>query len=271
MKGYFSLVQYAPDVARQEAVNVGVVLLCPDQSFIGVQMAPGNHRVRRFFGEEADHYSHLNAMKDSLAARIQIEGEQLRTLESFRTFVAARGNKIVLTDPKPMRVTDGPRDLCALYEELVLEPRKPLSSQAAKPLRVRLDDALGLNRLRPFLKHDVRVKVTALKREIEAPYGFKNGRFNLIQPITFTQKSADAVARAACVPAVEGHSLFKYPDQELGELQLVIVAEFPNAKAEALPIVQEIFAENHVRLIVPETLGDFAEEIAATGKPLALI
>jgi len=48
-KGYFSLVQYCPDVARQEAVNVGVVLLCPEQKFIGVKITPGNQRIRRFF------------------------------------------------------------------------------------------------------------------------------------------------------------------------------------------------------------------------------
>ena len=33
-KGYFSLVQYCPDLARQEAANVGVVLFCPDLQFI---------------------------------------------------------------------------------------------------------------------------------------------------------------------------------------------------------------------------------------------
>ena len=57
-KGYYSLVQYCPDVARQEAANVGVVLFCPELAFLEARLASSNHRIRRFFGEEADQYRH---------------------------------------------------------------------------------------------------------------------------------------------------------------------------------------------------------------------
>lgn len=72
-KGYYSLVQYCPDVARQEAANVGVVLFCPELSFLEARLASSNHRLRRFFGEEADQYRHLNAMKAALEDRLQVE------------------------------------------------------------------------------------------------------------------------------------------------------------------------------------------------------
>ena len=240
-KGYFSLVQYCPDVARQEAVNVGVVLLCPELNFIGAKMVRGNNRVRRFFGEDADGIQHLNAMKDALALRIHVEASDLLTVEAFGTFVQSRGNKVVLTSPKPVRVNNPAADLAALYEELVGEPQKPISMQAAKPLRLRLDETFEDVRFQPFLKHGVRVDVPALKRQVEVPYGYKNGRFNLIQPVTFAQKTLGAVTRAACVQAVEGHSLYKHPDPQLGDLQLVIVGEFPTP--EAVPVVREMFAE----------------------------
>jgi len=265
-KGYFSLVQYCPDVARQEAVNVGVVLLCPEQNFIGTRMASGNHRVRRFFGDDADGIRHLNAMKDALASRISVEERDLLSFDAFLTFVQSRGNKVLLTNPKPVRVSDPSEDLEALFAELVREPQKPLSIQAEKPLRQRLDEAFEDSRLRPFLKHGVSVNVPALKRQMEVPYGYKNGRFNLIQPVNFTQKTMGSLERAACVQAVEGHSLFKNPDSQLGDLQLVIVAQFPNE--EAIPVVRDMFAENQVQLVISDKLGDFVDEIAAHGKPL---
>ena len=67
MKGYFSLIQYCPDTARREAANVGVMLLCPEAGFLDIKMATTNHRVRRFFGEEADDYLHLDQMKSALS------------------------------------------------------------------------------------------------------------------------------------------------------------------------------------------------------------
>ena len=123
-KGYFSLVQYCPDFARQEAVNVGVVLLCPEQDFIQVRMATANHRVRDLFGDEADDYRNLNSMKRSLEERIRVEAENLKTLDALQTFVQTRANRIILTNPKPVRVGNPSDDLTALFDELVAEPKK---------------------------------------------------------------------------------------------------------------------------------------------------
>jgi hypothetical protein len=262
-KGYFSLVQYCPDVARQEAVNVGVVLLCPERHFIGAKMARKNNRVRRLFKHDADGTEHLDAMKNALASRIRVEASDLLTLDSFGTFVQSRGNKVLLTNPKPVRVDNPAADLAALYDELVREPQQSVSEQAEIPLPERLDEAFEDVRLRPFLKHCVSVNVPAFKKQIEVPYGYKNERFNLIQPAHFTPRT---FKRAACELAVEGHSLFNHPDPNLGELRLVIVAEFPNE--EAIPVVRDMFAENQVKLVISDKLADFVDEIAAHGKPL---
>ena len=45
-------------------------------------------------------------------------------------------------------------------------------------------------------------------------------------PGEFTQRHDANVENAACKIAVEGHSLFKHKDAKLGELQLVVVADF---------------------------------------------
>ena len=268
-KGYFSLVQYCPDVARQEAVNVGVVLLCPEQNFIGVKMAPANHRVRRFFGEEADNYQHLNAMKDALASRIQVEAADLLTPGALETFVETRANKVVLTMPKPMRVGDAAADLLALYEELVTEPHKPLSVQAAIPLRKRLDAVLAAEPLQPFLRRRLAVEVPTLKETVQVPYAYQNGRLHLIQPATFEQQSQTRVTTQACRFAVEGRSIFEHTHPEFGQMQLTVVAQFRPDDQEGPQKVRAIFDEYQVRLYAPEHLDELAADIVAHGKPVA--
>ena len=38
VKGHYSIVQYCPDLARRETVNIGVVLLVPDREFLQTRM-----------------------------------------------------------------------------------------------------------------------------------------------------------------------------------------------------------------------------------------
>jgi len=121
-KGYYCLVQYCPDIARHEAANVGVVLFCPDQRFIRAKMMKSNHRIRRFFGDAADNYQHLNAMKDALAKRLEVEKAEFGGLEDLQHFAETRANKVILTQPTPVKVSNPEEDLIALYEELVQEP-----------------------------------------------------------------------------------------------------------------------------------------------------
>lgn len=268
-KGYYSLVQYCPDLARQEAANVGVVLFCPEHGFIRARMATANHRVRRFFGEEADGFRHLNAMKDSLAGRLEIEASDFRSLEDLTRFAETRANKIQLSRPKPIKVSNPERDLAALYEELVVEHARLVSPKADQPLRERLDAAFGEARLLPFLRRSLQVEVPALKRPLEVPYGFQNGRLNLIQPVAFTQKFNAQITRAACVHAVEGRSIFKHPHPEFGEMQLLVVADFGTTAADARNAVADIFADSDVRFFTPDQIPSLADEIAAHGKPVS--
>jgi hypothetical protein len=268
-KGYFSLVQYCPDVARQESVNVGVVLLCPEQKFIGVKMTPGNHRVRRFFGEEADNYQHLNAMKEALAGRISVEKADLLTPDAFGTFVESRANKVLLTIPKPMRVNDAGADLAALYDELVIEPQKPLSVQAAMPLRKRLNAMLNTEPLKPFLLKRLSIKVPTVGETVQVPYAYQNDRLHLIQPTTFEQQSHARVTTQACRFAVEGRSIFEHMHPEFGAMQLTVVAQFRPDDQESPQRVRDIFNEYKVRLYTPDYLDDLATEIVTHGKPIS--
>ena len=111
IKGYYSLVQYCPDMARQEAANVGVVLFCPDQRFLRAKVTDTIRRIRRFFGEDVDGHRHLHGMMEAVVNRLELEQTEFKTLSDFQQFVDTRANKIILTRPKPILVKEPEEDL----------------------------------------------------------------------------------------------------------------------------------------------------------------
>lgn len=271
MKGYFSLVQYCPDIARREAANIGVMLLCPETGFLSLKLKANNQRVRRFFGEEADNYKFLNQMKHSLASRIEVVRNDLLTVEGLESFISTWTSKVTITNPKPVKVFSPEQDLIALFKELVEDPVSNLTVRASQPLRERLDQALGPAGLEPYIRRDIKVEVPALKRPLKAPYGYQNGRFNLIVPEEFTQKSDVKIENAACKLAVEGRSLYDHQDPRLGALQLVVVADFAPGHEKARQTVAEMFAEYKVRLIDDDSLPALENEILHHAKPIHLV
>lgn len=270
-KGYFCLVQYCPDMARHEAANVGVVLFCPELHFLRAKMVKANHRIRKFFGEEADNYQHLNAMKDALAKRLEVEKAEFSVLADLQQFVETRANKVILTQPNPVKVFDPEQDLIALFKELVDEPLKQLTVRAALPLRKRLDAVLTDQAVKPFMRTNLKVQIPTMKETLEVPYGFQNGRFNLIRPVEFTQQSESRIKHAACVHAVEGLSLYRHADAALGQMQLVVVADFGNATPDTASTVKGIFAESEVRMFTPDRLEELKQEIVTHGKLVSAV
>ena len=165
-----------------------------------------------------------------------------------------------------MKVVSPEQDLDMLFRRLVGGPvRRTAKTPAAK----RLEESLAEESIAPFIRRNVTVTVRPFHRQLTVPFGYQNGRFNLIQPATFTQLTPSKAIARACRFAVEGRSLFEHPDGELGKMQLLVAGEFEPGQEEARAVVRDIFAENDVRLF---TLADFPgllEEIRRTGKVLS--
>ena len=111
-RGYYSILQYVPDLERNEGANVGVVLFCPERKFLKAQTATGNDRVRRFFSNDEDlDLDRLNAYKAAFEERIALESEGSWTLDEFKAFVNTRANLLLLTEPRPIKVSDPQAEL----------------------------------------------------------------------------------------------------------------------------------------------------------------
>ena len=119
-KGYYSILQFVPDLERAEGANIGVVLFCPAIKFIKARTARGNDRVRRIFGNsDIQDLARLNILKQSFEERIELESDRILSAEDFRQFIDSRANQLLLTEPRPVKVFDAEAELENLYSMLV--------------------------------------------------------------------------------------------------------------------------------------------------------
>ena len=166
-------------------------------------------------------------------------------------------------------VHDPEQDLSALFDELVADPKKPLTVRTELPLRKRLNAVLMDRAVKPYIRTKLDIEAPALKETLRIPYAFQNDRFNLIQSVEFNHQSESSVRTAACRHAVEGLTLFRHPHSVYGPLQLLVVADFMRAPNGAADLVRGVFAESHVRLFTPDSLQDLRQEIISHGKLLS--
>ncbi len=272
-RGYYSIVQYCPDLSRLEAANVGVLLFCPELHFIAARVSHNNDRIRRFFSPEQADWKQINALKNSIVRRLEVENETFRTLTDLERFIALQANEIQITLPRPLKVTEPERDLEKLFSELVggrSSRAESGDSSATEPVHRLLRREFNRGKLDRYLRRDVHVTVKAMHREITVPFGFQNGCFNLIAPARFDQTSAQGVTRAACELAVEGRSLKRNPDPKLGQMQLVVVSAFRGSAQQSQDMVRDIFAENDTELYSLSEVPRLIERIRQTGKPIAI-
>jgi hypothetical protein len=119
-KYYYSILQYVPDPERAEGVNVGVVLICPEEGFLKAKTSADNDRVLRFFGERPDlDLGRLTALKQAFEERIEMEAGRIKTVEDFEQFVVTRANHLRLTAPRPIKISEA--ELDSLFASLVEE------------------------------------------------------------------------------------------------------------------------------------------------------
>lgn len=265
IKGYYSIIQYCPDLGKAEAANVGVLLFCPEKMFLRALIAPNNRRIIRFFGSKGHDWGRINSFKRGLEDRLEKESRAITSLDDLQQFIAMRANVLQISRPSPTKVQDPQDDLRKLFEEIIGEPARPARGTS---LRGYVAERLAGPDLERKVLHDVKITVPVLQKEVEIPFAFQNGRFNLITPVRFGAQNPDQSVVTACKYAVEGKSLYDDTNSKWGDMQLVVLGQF-RAKDEDTPVkVNRILGEHRVRLIKLDDLSSLVDEIRRTGKPI---
>lgn len=196
--------------------------------------------------------------------RLLNESNTIHSLSDLEHFIALQANQIQITNPRPMKVRDPKKDLVKLFEDII---GKEISHKRAKPLRKIIEEVFDRAHLWSKLRRDLSVKVPVMQNEMKIPFGFQNGRLNLIKPVEFKPKPEKSALDASRF-AIEGQYLFKNPDPEYGERQLVVIGDFSPKDHESAKIVMQMFQDHNVKLFRSEELPKLVEEIKKTGKEI---
>lgn len=269
VQGYYSVIQYCPDFARLEAANIGVVVFCPELKFLRARTSSNHDRIRRFFGSEDNDWDAIQTLKFSLERRLEVARADIRNLEDFQKLIDTRGNALQLSPLRPLRIVEPERELNELFDQLVGQRQRVMLPDKPTPIKRLLEATFRRENLGRYLRTKLRVAVPTTDMELEIPYGFQNGTFNLIQPVKFAASRREHIEAQASQHSVRGELLKSEHHPEFGRLDLIVVGSFAQEAETHRRMVEDILRLNNVALFTPETLPVLVEKIKTTGKPVS--
>lgn len=262
--GYYSLIQFCPDPVRAEVVNIGVLLFCPAVGYLDLKLAPSAQRIRRAFGQGACDAAGFNAARTAIEKQVRGASGRWRELAELEQFAAIQGNAIRLAPPRQRLVREPVAELHQLFERLVgSTPRRKKGD-----VREVLDREFEAPVYEGLVRPNVEVVVPAIRRAVTLPYGYQNGRFNLIRPVRFTADSTQNLVNTVGGITFEGRELYENPSAQFGPLQLVVVAQFLRGQDDISGRVADQLRQNHVRLYRFDDIRRLFDDIQRTAKPL---
>lgn len=261
---FYSVIQFCPDAARHEAVNVGVVLFDTKTGYVGVKFTQTLDRIQKFFGKGILDAGRLKVMGESVQLLAKREKELFKSPDSFRTLIERQTNEMRFTQPRKIALGHPQNVLEGVYLRLVEGPqRRTPGNRLESKLRREFDTPEFTRRVR----RSVEVTVDHYPQPIRAPFGYQNGVFNLIQPATFQADDASDLLRRTGGFHLEGELLRETTHPDYGPLGLVVVGQVKGAKRrEAEQFISERLAQEEVTFYSIERLGELLDDIRRNAK-----
>jgi hypothetical protein len=119
------------------------------------------------------------------------------------------------------------------------------------------------------IKENVTVSVNAFDFQENFPFGYQNGRFNLIKTEDLESGTDKDIRMKSSLLAVEGESLYKSRDANYGELQLVTVAKLPSSGDKSKRYIDNLMKQNNVELVSWDEINQFIDKIRQNAKPVS--
>lgn len=258
-QGLYALLQFSPIPERMEFLNVGAVLIVPEQSYVGVRLAENFRRVERLFGKQSKSY--VENLKASFRKRLEVEFSGEFHRDKFDYFLKSRANDLRLSKAQPILVHDAPADLDELFEELVGD-----DVQAVKLPKITKQFGEKLRRagVTPFVENpdpvDLPQGVT-----IKAHFAYQNGNYNLIDPVRLSGDTGIALKEAS-KRAIEGQWLRSHSANTDHPKRLVVVGEFDPKKSDFYHAVEGMMVNHGVKLYRLDEIDPLIEDIKANAK-----
>lgn len=252
-KGYYSLIQFCPDPSRLEGINIGVLVYSSETGKLEFRLTQSNQRIRKVFGQQD--WNFLDRVRESVQSRLQLE--KFETVADLESYISKRANVVQLTPLRSLKIGEIEQDASALYQRLV----EPESVERRPRIATYLSKKLVEAGVEGLVKKSISIEIPTFKQPIRVPYGYQNGRFNLILPIQFNSDREDFLTKAG-KNAIEGQLLYQHPDPQLGALRLVVIAKFADrGESSSSELVRKIFEEHDVGLHTFENIDPLVEDI----------
>ncbi|MCA8910732.1 MAG: DUF3037 domain-containing protein [Planctomycetes bacterium] len=264
-RAFYSLIQYCPDFARREAMNVGLVLVAPSLGGAMVRVTTNTSRVRTCLAKRAPAQM-IHGQLRNIAHLLERKRHSIHSMKDLVNIAEMQGNEIQLTEPVEI-VLEGSQDpLTPLYDRLVesVEHKK----KRRTPLRTQLERRLKAAKVLKFVDESPNVKPAGLEElPLSFDFGYQNGTYNLIETKALGHlESEPALVNQLVGAAGWGGLLAAHPDPQVGELRLTLVAEFGPHQRDVLPKMRRILSEADTTLVDAANLDSLVHSIASSGQ-----
>lgn len=253
-QGKYALVQYCPVPERLEFVNIGLLLMVPNQPYLEVRFAKGQTRVERLFGKQSK--AHLDALKASFRARLLDQFKLDPHGRHFEEFAARRANEIRLSPLQPILVTDVLADFDELFVSLVGE-QEPV--QREPQIRRRLREAFVKHGVDNLLDKPDEIELPEYDLSLSVPFGYQNGYYNLIDGMRLPPQAAEGFKEAG-KRAIEGNLIWKHFENGPRK-KLVVVGDFSKQSDGFYNAVKDQFAQANVGLYRLDDMQSLYDDI----------
>ncbi|WP_162237579.1 DUF3037 domain-containing protein [Brevundimonas sp. Leaf168] len=253
--GYYALLQYSPQPERQEFLNFGVLLVVPALDFADVAIAKGSARMERIF--EGIPKARFEEEKRGFGNRIKMEFARRRSVESLDELSRKLANDFRISELRSVAVDDPEQQLQHLFKILVgdEEPKK----KAAR-ISTRMRNAFIAKRIVQYLDNPPAVNIPEAGIQINAPFGYQNGAYNLIDGVRISGNPSEDMKETGR-RAIEGGLLWKHFENSPDRKRLIVVGDFSRHEDKFYDAVGDLLEENHVRLYRLDSLDPLLDDI----------
>lgn len=255
-KGYYSLIQFCPDASRLESINIGVILFCPEIGFLDAKTSSNTRRAEKLVGRGELAREALQQARYAIEQRLKVSRDSFKDIEALNKFVATRGNSLLVTIPRPIKVVEPARELLRLFDELV--GGSTSRAKKDKSLFPELEKLFNKLNEEGRAELDYHSRLPVLEQEFSVPFAYRNGDFNLVKPQSFNTRAS----QKALDLAIRGDLIKKHGLDGEQNTQLVVVSRFDtNCDSSLISHVDELLCDYGVKHVREGDIDGFVKRI----------
>ena len=252
----YRILRYVPNLARDEWVNIGVLLEEASGARQAVRLIeePAEFaRVRRVHPDVDEDL--LRSLAPEFDARLR--GPAAEVALYLQKLDQNLSNMLQLSPPKGLLAENFDAELDRLYREQVTPPLRRaggLLQNTRDWMRSKLNDVFRRHRILGKLEHRVRVEgFTQPGDPMRLDYGYQNGVRGFIQSVSLRRDLPQAKALAYTAGCIHARD-------RLAEIT-AITDTTPDAENPRHVFVEKLFAGEGIRIVAMSQVEGFAEEL----------